>query len=115
MRFYSIVQQFCSNYNMTVGSEQMKLEELDSDNMTFRLVIRSRPRNNYEQVIAIGYIAAGQAIAQTGLGVTTIQVTVVISDSKQRQVLTEADAALVDQMRLGKITPSDFIRNLELY
>ncbi|MFC1481467.1 hypothetical protein ACFL6E_04380 [Candidatus Neomarinimicrobiota bacterium] len=115
MRFYSLVQQMCKNYNVTVSGEQMKLEGLEGDNPTFHLIIRSRPRNNYEQVLAIGYIAAGQANAQTNLGVKTVRVTVIIPNTDGRQISSEADIALVDQMRLGKIKPSEFIRELMFY
>ena len=114
-RFYSIVQQTCSNYKIKVSKDQIKIEDLESGNGTFRLILHSMPRNNHEQVMVIGYIAAGQAISHTGLAIKTIRVTVVIPAKKEQRLTSEADVALVDQMRNGRIKPSDFLRQLDWY
>lgn len=112
MRFYSIVQQVCKSYRVPVGLEQMKLEELESDNPTFHMVLQSR-RNNFEEVMMVGYIASGQAIARTGLGIKTIMITVTIPKSDNMMLMTTADVGLVEQLRLGKIKSSEFMRKLQ--
>ncbi len=112
MRFFSLVQQICTTYKLSVSHDQMKLEDLDSDQASFHMVLQSR-RNNLEQTVAIGYIAAGQAIARTGLGVKTIKITVIIPKADHMRIWTEADVTMVDQMRLGKISASEFMRNLD--
>ena len=112
MRFYTIVQQICSTYNISVSQDQMQLVELESDSASFHLVRQSR-RNNLEQVTAVGYIAAGQAISRTGLDIKTIRITIVIPNADYLRVLTEADVTLVDAMRLGKIKPSEFMSKLD--
>ncbi len=112
MRFFSLVRQICTTYKLSVSHDQMKLEAPDSDNASFHMVLQSR-RNNLEQTMAIGYIAAGQAIARTGLGVKTIKITVVIPKADHMRIWTEADVTMVDQMRLGKITASEFMRKLD--
>ena len=112
MRFYSIVQQVCKSYRVPVGLEQMKLEELESDNPTFHMVLQSR-RNNFEEVMLVGYIASGQAIARTGLGIKTIMITVTIPKSDNMMLMTTADVGLVEQLRLGKIKSSEFMRKLQ--
>ena len=111
MRFYSIVQQVCKSYRVPVGLEQMKLEELESDNPTFHMVLQSR-RNNFEEVMLVGYIASSQAIARTGLGIKTIMITVTIPKSDNMMLMTTADVSLVEQLRLGKIKSSEFMRKL---
>ena len=112
MRFYSIVQQVCKSYRVPVGLEQMKLEELESDNPTFHMVLQSR-RNNFEEVMLVGYIASSQAIARTGLGIKTIMITVTIPKSDNMMLMTTADVSLVEQLRLGKIKSSEFMRKLQ--
>ena len=112
MRFFSIVQQVCNNYKVSTGLDQMKLEDLESDHGTFHLLLKAR-RNTIEQVMAVGYIASGQAVARTGLGVKTIQITVAISNADNLLVMTEADVALVDQFLFGKIKASEFMRKLD--
>lgn len=112
MRFYSIVQQVCKSYRVPVGLEKMKLEELESDNPTFHMVLQSR-RNNFEEVMLVGYIASSQAIARTGLGIKTIMITVTIPKSDNMMLMTTADVSLVEQLRLGKIKSSEFMRKLQ--
>lgn len=112
MRFYSIVQQVCKSYRVPVGLEQMKVEELESDNPTFHMILQSR-RNNFEEVMMVGYIASSQAIARTGLGIKTIMITVTIPKSDNMMLMTTADVSLVEQLRLGKIKSSEFMRKLQ--
>jgi hypothetical protein len=111
MRFYSIVQQVCKSYRVPAGLDQMKLEEMESDNPTFHMVLQSR-RNNFEEVMMVGYIASSQAIARTGLGIKTIMITVTIPKSDNMMLMTTADVSLVEQLRLGKIKSSEFMRKL---
>ncbi len=112
MRFYSIVQRVCKSYRVPVGLDQMKLEEMESDNPTFHMVLQSR-RNNFEEVMMVGYIASSQAIARTGLGIKTIMITVTIPKSDNMMLMTTADVSLVEQLRLGKIKSSEFMRKLQ--
>lgn len=112
MRFYSIVQQVCKSYRVPTGLDQMKLEEMEGDNPTFHMVLQSR-RNNFEEVMLVGYIAASQAIARTGLGIKTIMITVTIPKSDNMMLMTTADVSLVEQLRLGKIKSSEFMRKLQ--
>ncbi len=111
MRFYSIVQQVCKSYRVPVSLDQMKLEDLEGDNATFHAVLQSR-RNNFEEVMLVGYIAASQAIARTGVNVKTIMITVTIPKSDNMMLMTTADVGLVEQLRLGKIKSSEFMRKL---
>ncbi len=112
LRFYSIVQQVCKSYRVPVTMKQMELEESGDGGPTFMLALQSR-RNNFEEVILVGYIASGQAIARTGTEVKTINITVTIPRADNMLLMTTADVALVDQLRLGKIKSSDFMRQLQ--
>ncbi|MFB0515005.1 MAG: hypothetical protein ACETWG_00180 [Candidatus Neomarinimicrobiota bacterium] len=112
LRFYSIVQQVCKSYRVPVNMDQMKLEALESDNPTFNLELQSR-RNNFEEVMLVGYIATSQAIARTGVVVKTINITVTIPKADNMLLFTTADVALVEQLRLGEIKSSEFMRQLQ--
>ena len=112
MRFYSIVQQVCKSYRVPVTTKQMDLKEPGSNGPTFTLELQSR-RNNFEEVILVGYIATGQAIARTGVEVKTINITVTIPKADNMLLITTADVALVEQLRLGKIRSSEFMKQLQ--
>ncbi len=99
-------------YRVPVTMKEMNLEGSGTSGSTFTLALQSR-RNNFEEVILVGYIAAGQAIARTGLEVKTINIIVTIPRADNMLLMTTADAGLVKQLRLGKIKSSDFMRQLQ--
>ena len=90
----------------------MDLEKADDDGSTFTLALESR-RNNFEEVMLVGYMAVGQAVAQTGLDVKTINIVVTIPKADNMLLMTTADMAQVEQLRQGKIKSSDFMRQLQ--
>lgn len=112
LRFYTIVQQVCNSYRVPVDMKQMNLEEPEDSGLAFTLALQSR-RNNFEEVILVGFIASGQAIARTGTEVKTINITVTIPRADNMLLMTTADVALVEQLRLGKIKSSEFMRQLQ--
>lgn len=112
LRFFSIVQQTCKSYRIPVTAQQMDLEESAEDVYDFTIALESR-RNNFEEVMLVGYIAVGNAIARTGLNVQTINITVTIPSADNMLLMTTADASLVDQLRLGEVKSSDFMRQLQ--
>jgi hypothetical protein len=112
VRFYSLVQQTCQAYRVPVTMEQMELEGLDSENPTFSLMLQSR-RNNFEEVMLVGYIAAGQAIHRTGIDVKTINIVVTIPTMDNMILFTAAPIDDVEQLRVGELSSSDFLRQLQ--
>ena len=90
----------------------MNLEEPGNGGATFTLALQSR-RNNFEEVILVGYIAVSQAIARTGMEVKTINIIVTIPKADNMLLMTTADVGLVEQLRLGKIKSSEFMRQLQ--
>jgi len=91
---------------------QMNLEEPGNSGLAFSLTLQSR-RNNFEEVILVGFIASGQAIARTGMEVKTISIIVTIPKADNMLLMTTADVGLVEQLRLGKIKSSEFMRQLQ--
>lgn len=112
LRFYSIVQQVCKSYRVPVTMDQMELEVAETDNPTFSLALQSR-RNNFEEVMLVGYIASSQAIHRTGVEVKTINITITIPKADNMLLMTTADIALVEHLRLGEIKSSEFMRQLQ--
>ena len=111
VKFYSVVQQICRSYRVPVTMERMKLA-YPPNGTTFDLALQSR-RNNFQEVMLVGYIASSQAIARTGIDVQTINITVSIPKADNMLLMTTADAKLLADLRLGKIKSSAFIRQLQ--
>ena len=112
IRFYSIVQQVCSSYRVPTSMNDMSLEELGTDEAAFQLTLQSR-RNNFEEVMLVGYIAASQAVARTDVEVENIHVIVTIPKADNMVLMTTASIELVEQLRSGKIKSSEFMRQLQ--
>ena len=111
-RFYSTVQQICTTYRVNTNSSQMNLEETSEGSYAFTLRLESR-RNNFEEVMMVGYIAAGEAVGRTNLNVQTIHIIVTIPGADNMLLMTTADIALVKQLLQGEIRSYDFIRQLQ--
>ena len=112
MRFYTFVQQTCHAYRVPVAMDQMAFEGLESDNLSFSLMLQSR-RNNFEEVMLVGYIAVGQAIHRTGVDVRTINITVTIPTMGDMILFTAATINDVEQLRVGELSSTDFLRQLQ--
>ena len=112
IRFFTIVQQICKSYRVPATLDQMTFEDLNTPSPSFYLHLQSR-RNNFEEVMLVGFIASGQAIARTGLSVRTINVSVTIPKADNMLLMTTADATLVAKLRLGEIKSSEFMRSLQ--
>ncbi len=112
IRFYTIVQQVCNSYRVAVVMDKMRLTTEANGEKTFDLVLTSR-RNNFEEVMMVGYIGVGQAVARTDEAVKTINITVSIPKADNMLIMTTADISLVNDLRLGKVKSSQFIRQLQ--
>lgn len=112
IRFYSIVQQVCNSYRVSVIMDKMKMTPQADGSVTFELTLESR-RNNFEEVMMVGYIGSGQAIARTGEPVKTISISVIIPKMDHMLIMTTADISLVEKLRLGKIRSPEFMRQLQ--
>lgn len=111
IRFFSIVQQVCNSYRVPVVMNRMKLTPA-GDGTTFDLFLESR-RNNFEEVMMVGYIGVGQAMARTNIKVSLINITVSIPKADNMLIMTTAEAQLVERLRVGKIRSAAFMRQLQ--
>ena len=111
-RFFATVQQICTTYKVSTNASQMSLEEASEGSYTFTLRLESR-RNNFEEVMMVGYIATGQAVERTNLNVQTMHIIVTIPAADNMLLMTTADITLVEQLLQGEIKSYDFIRQLQ--
>ena len=111
IRFFSIVQQVCNSYRVPVVMNEMQLQQ-ESAGLIFNLFLKSR-RNNFEEVMMVGYIGAAQAMARTGVKVSVINITISIPKADNMLIMTTAPAELVERLRVGKIKSSVFMRQIQ--
>lgn len=110
--FFTTVLQYCNSYRVNANTVGMNLEGLETGNPAFYLMLPSR-RNNFEQVLLVGYMASAQAMARTGLKLKTIHVTIWFPKTGFMIIMSNADVALVEKLRRGEIESHQFIRQIE--
>ena len=112
VKFFTIVLQYCNNYRVDANMVGMNMEGLDTDNPSFYLMLPSR-RNNFEQVLLVGYMATALAVERTGMELETIHVTIWFPKTGFMIIMSSAPATLVDKLRQGKIESHQFLREIE--
>jgi len=112
MNFFVNVIRNLQHYRVSGELVSMDLEGTGTGNLTFNLTLPSR-RNNYEEVIMLGYLSTGYAIQRTGLKVRTINVTAVIPSADNQEITTTADAALLARVISEEINPHRFLGEIE--
>ncbi len=112
MNFFVNVIRNLQHYRVSGELVSMDLEGTGTGNLTFNLTLPSR-RNNYEEVIMLGYLSTGYAIKRTGLKVITINVTAVIPSADNQEITTTADAALLARVISEEINPHRFLGEIE--
>ena len=112
IRFFTTVMKNCQHYRVSADMVQMTLVEEDNGELSFYLTLPSR-RNNFEEVILVGYVATSHAIARTGLKVIDIYVAASISKDDDTRMTTRAKTSLVELLRLGELKTHEFMRRIE--
>ena len=110
--FFTEVMRNCQHYRVSADMVQMNLEDDGTGALTFYLTLPSR-RNNFEEVILVGFVATSHAIARRGLNVTIIYVTASVSKDDDMLMTTRVDAALAEKLRLGEIRTHEFMRLID--
>jgi len=112
IHFFTNVMRNLQHYRVSGDLINMNLERSEPGNLTFNLTLPSR-RNNYEEVIMLGYLSTGYAIKRTGLKVRTINVTAVIPSADNQMITTTADVALLARVMSEEINSHRFLREIE--
>ncbi len=112
IHFFVNVMRNLQHYRVSGELVSMDLEGTGTGNLTFHLTLPSR-RNNYEEVIMLGYLSTGYAIKRTGLKVKTVNVIAVIPSADNQMIITTADAALLARVISEEIDPHRFLGEIE--
>ncbi len=113
--FYRIVHKVCKAYRVGTGAENMTLNYIDKNKLSFIITLDSR-RNNYDMVLMVGFIASGKAIDEVFYNNDSIKeswkeidVTVQVPLTRTGIVVkAKADASFVVQFSRGEISTLEF-------
>ena len=113
--FYRIVHKVCKAYRVGTGAENMALNYIDKNKLSFIITLDSR-RNNYDMVLMVGFIASGKAIDEVFYNNDSIKeswkeidVTVQVPLTRTGIVVkAKADASFVVQFSRGEISTLEF-------
>ena len=106
--YFRAVQKTAKAYRVEASVEQMKLVPDDQGGQSFHITLKSN-RNNFELVMLVGYIAAGEAMG-TGVEPSEIYVTVDVPLGEGFRLLTMAKTDDVKKLLSGEINTAQFAR-----
>jgi hypothetical protein len=104
--------QHCDKYRIEANMIGMHLEGMDTENPTFHVMLPSR-RNNFEEVLLVGYMAVAESMTRTGLELKTIQVTIWFPKTGFMVIMSSADSTLVEKLHKREIESHQFLRQIE--
>ena len=109
--FFSEVQKAAKVYRVEVSADKMRIVPDEKGKDSFYITLASN-RNNFEMVMLVGYIAAGQAM-KTGYAPETYFVSVDVPLGEGFRLVTSATKEDLQQLLLGKINTAQFVRKVK--
>ena len=110
-KYFNQVQKAAKAYRVKVSADKMKIVPDENGKDSFYITLASN-RNNFEMVMLVGYIAAGQAM-KTGFGPETFFVSVDVPLGEGFRLVTTATKEDLQQLLSGKINTAQFIRKVK--
>ena len=110
-KYFNQVQKAAKAYRVEVSADKMKIVPDEKGKDSFYITLASN-RNNFEMVMLVGYIAAGQAM-KTGYVPETVFVSVDVPLGEGFRLVTFATKEDLQQLLLGKINTAQFVRKVE--
>ncbi len=110
-KYFKEVKKAAKKYRVETSFENMKIVKDEKGKDVFYITIASN-RNNFEMVMLVGYIAAGQAM-KSGFEPSSVFVTVDVPLGEGLRLLTTADIADLKQLLSGKIDTVKFVRKVK--
>ncbi|MFQ6676364.1 MAG: hypothetical protein ACE5LH_08500 [Fidelibacterota bacterium] len=107
-KYFQAVQRTAKAYRVDVSIDQMKMVPDTGGNEAFYINLKSN-RNNFEMVMLVGYIAAGEAM-KTGVEPSVIYVTVEVPLGEGIRLVTTATREDVKRLISGDINTAQFSR-----
>ena len=110
-KYFNEVKKVAKSYRIETSFENMKIVKDENGKDVFYITISSN-RNNFEMVMLVGYIAAGQAM-KSGFQPSSVFVTVDVPLGEGFRLLTTATTEDLKQLLSGKITTKNFVRRVK--
>ena len=110
-KYFSEVKKVAKSYRVETSFENMKIVKDEKGKDVFYITLSSN-RNNFEMVMLVGYIAAGQAM-KSGFQPSSVFVTVDVPLGEGFRLLTTATTEDLQQLLSGKITTKNFVRRVK--
>ncbi len=110
-KYFNEVKKVAKSYRIETSFENMKVVKDEKGKDVFYITLSSN-RNNFEMVMLVGYIAAGQAI-KSGFEPSSVFVTVDVPLGEGFRLLTTATTDDLKQLLAGKITTKIFVRKVK--
>ena len=110
-KYFSQVQKTAKAYRVETSGDKMKIVPDEKGKDSFYITLASN-RNNFEMVMLVGYIAAGQAM-KTGYVPETFFVSVDVPLGEGFRLVTFATKEDLQQLLLGKINTAQFVRKVK--
>jgi len=112
INFFVDVMRNLQHYKVSGELVNLDLEETGDDELTFNLTLPSR-RNNFEEVIMLGYLSTGYALRRTGLNITTINVIAIIPSADNQMITATAETSVLERVIAEEMDPHTFLGQLE--
>lgn len=106
--FFRAVQRTAKAYRVNVTLDQMRMLPDSEGNQTFFITLKSN-RNNFEMVMLVGYIAAGEAM-KTGVEPEAVFVSVDVPMGEGMRLATTTTRENVKKLLSGEINTAQFSR-----
>ena len=110
-KYFNEVKKVAKSYRIETSFENMKIVKDEKGKDVFYITLSSN-RNNFEMVMLVGYIAAGQAM-KSGFEPSSVFVTVDVPLGEGYRLLTTATTEDLQQLLSGKITTKNFVRRVK--
>ena len=110
-KYFKEVKKAAKKYRVETSFENMKIVKDEKGKDVFYITIASN-RNNFEMVMLVGYIAAGQAM-KSGFEPSSVFVTVDVPLGDGLRLLTTAAIEDLKQLLSGKIDTVKFVRKVK--
>ena len=109
--FFSEVQKAAKVYRVEVSADKMRIVTDENGKDSFHITLASN-RNNFEMVMLVAYIAAGQAM-KIGYEPVTFFVSVDVPLGQGFRLMTSATKEDLQQLLLGQINTAQFVRKVK--
>ena len=110
-KYFNEVKKVAKSYRIETSFENMKIVKDEKGKDVFYITLSSN-RNNFEMVMLVGYIAAGQAM-KSGFEPSSVFVTVDVPLGEGFRLLTTSTTEDLKQLLSGKITTKNFVRRVK--